>query len=112
MINIASILGLRQDQSVASYAVSKASLIQLTKVLALELARFSIRVNSIAPGYIDTEWNHAFLSADAGLALIERIPQRRLGLPTDLDGPLLLSSLRRITIYDRSNDHDRQGSLD
>jgi NAD(P)-dependent dehydrogenase (short-subunit alcohol dehydrogenase family) len=51
IINIASILGMRQSASVAPYAVSKAGLIQLTKILALELARFSIRVNSIAPGF-------------------------------------------------------------
>jgi NAD(P)-dependent dehydrogenase (short-subunit alcohol dehydrogenase family) len=90
IINVASILGLRQSASVAPYAVSKAGLIQLTKILALELARFSIRVNAIAPGYIDTELNHAFWATNAGLALIKRIPQRRLGMPTDLDGPLLL----------------------
>jgi aminoglycoside phosphotransferase (APT) family kinase protein/NAD(P)-dependent dehydrogenase (short-subunit alcohol dehydrogenase family) len=90
VINIASILGLRQSSSVAPYAVSKAGLIQLTKILALELARFSIRVNAIAPGYFDTELNHAYWSTNAGLALIKRIPQRRLGVPTDLDGPLLL----------------------
>jgi NAD(P)-dependent dehydrogenase (short-subunit alcohol dehydrogenase family) len=90
IINIASILGLRQSSSVAPYAVSKAGLIQLTKILALELARFSIRVNSIAPGYIDTDLNHAFWSTDSGLALVKRIPQRRLGVPSDLDGPLLL----------------------
>lgn len=90
IINIASILGLRQSSSVAPYAVSKAGVIQLTKILALELARFSIRVNAIIPGYIDTELNHAYWSSDAGLALIKRIPQRRLGMPADLDGALLL----------------------
>lgn len=90
IINIASLLGSRQSSAVAPYAVSKAGLIQLTKVLALELARFSIRVNAISPGYIDTELNHAFWTTDAGLALIKRIPQRRLGTLKDLNGPLLL----------------------
>jgi NAD(P)-dependent dehydrogenase (short-subunit alcohol dehydrogenase family) len=90
IINVASILGIRQVASVAPYGVSKAGLIQLTQLMALELARYSIRVNAIAPGYIDTELNHDFWQTEAGLALIRRIPQRRLGQPADLDGPLLL----------------------
>lgn len=90
IINIASVLGLRQAGGVLSYAVSKAGAIQLTKTLALELARFGIRVNAIAPGYLHTELNNAFWESDAGKALIKRIPQRRLGQLGDLDGPLLL----------------------
>jgi len=90
IINIASILGLRQSSTVLPYAVSKAGLIQLTKVLALELSRFNIRVNALAPGYFDTELNRDFWSSPAGEALIRRIPQRRVGQLDDLDGPLLL----------------------
>ena len=90
IINIASILGLRQAAGVASYAVSKAAVIQLTKVAALELARFGVRVNALAPGYISTELNATFWETDAGKAMINRIPQRRLGQPEELDGPLLL----------------------
>lgn len=90
IINIASILGLRQAGQVASYAVSKAGLVQLTKTLALELARYSIRVNALAPGYVETELNRDFWASAAGAALIKRIPQRRLGQLTDLDGALLL----------------------
>jgi len=90
IINIASILGLRQASMVASYAASKAALIQLTKTLALELARYDIRVNAIAPGYIESDLNRDFFATEAGQALVRRIPQRRLGSPHDLDGPLLL----------------------
>jgi len=90
IINIASILGVRVAGGVATYAISKAGVVQMTKVLALEWARHGIRVNALAPGYIETELNDAFFSSDAGKALIRRIPQRRLGELRELDGPLLL----------------------
>lgn len=90
IINIASILGLRVAGRSLPYAVSKAGLIQMTKALALEWARHQIRVNAIAPGYIETDLNRDFFATEAGGALIKRIPQRRLGKPSDLDGALLL----------------------
>lgn len=90
IVNVASILGLRQAGGVVSYAVSKAGVVQLTKSLALEWARYGIRVNAIAPGYVETELNQEFWGTDAGKALIKRIPQRRLGQLSDLDGPMLL----------------------
>lgn len=90
IINIASIVGLRQSARLAGYAASKAAAVQLTKVSALELARFGIRVNCICPGYIATDMNRAFWETDPGKAMLKRIPQHRLGQPGELDGPLLL----------------------
>lgn len=90
IVNVASILGLRQAGGIVSYTVSKAGVIQLSKTLALEWARYGVRVNALAPGYIETDFNADFWRTDAGQALIKRIPQRRLGQLTDLDGPLLL----------------------
>jgi NAD(P)-dependent dehydrogenase (short-subunit alcohol dehydrogenase family) len=89
IINVASILGHRVAGQVAAYATSKAALVQLTKSMALEWARYGIRVNALCPGYISTDLNHEFLASDAGQALIKRIPQRRFGTLTDLEGPLL-----------------------
>ncbi len=90
IINIASILGLRTIGGLPAYSASKAGLIHLTKAMALELAVHGIRVNSLAPGYIETDLNREFFASDAGKALITRIPQRRLGRLEDLDGSLVL----------------------
>jgi NAD(P)-dependent dehydrogenase (short-subunit alcohol dehydrogenase family) len=90
IVNIASILGLRVTVGVAAYEAAKAGLIHLTRALALEWARHAIRVNALAPGYIETELNAEFFASEAGKALLARIPMRRLGELADLDGPLLL----------------------
>jgi len=90
IINIASILGLRVTGAVSPYCASKGGLIQLTKAMALELARNNIRVNAIAPGYIATAMNNDFWETEAGRKMLARIPQRRLGHASELDGPLLL----------------------
>ncbi len=89
IINIASILGLRVAGQVAPYATSKAGLVQLTRSMALEWARYGIRANALCPGYVETEFNTDFFATDAGKALIKRIPYRRLGKLEDLEGPLL-----------------------
>jgi NAD(P)-dependent dehydrogenase (short-subunit alcohol dehydrogenase family) len=90
IVNIASILGLRTIGQVAPYNASKAGLIHLTQALAMEWARYKIRVNAICPGYIETEMNSAFWKTPGGQKLIDRIPQRRIGQPEHLDGALLL----------------------
>ncbi len=90
IINIASILGLRVGGSVTPYCASKAGLIHLTKAMAFELARNRIRVNAIAPGYIETDFNREFFESDVAQKMVARIPFRRLGLKQELDGPLLL----------------------
>ncbi|ASJ72892.1 SDR family NAD(P)-dependent oxidoreductase [Granulosicoccus antarcticus] len=90
IVNIASILGLRVAGQVSAYATSKAAVVQMSKSLALEWARFGIRVNVLCPGYFETALNKEFFATEAGLALIQRIPQRRLGQPEELDGAMLL----------------------
>jgi NAD(P)-dependent dehydrogenase (short-subunit alcohol dehydrogenase family) len=90
IVNIASIAAARVITGVAGYTAAKAALVQLTRQMAVELARHRIRVNALAPGYVETEINRDFFASDAGQAMIRRIPQRRLGTVEDLTGPLLL----------------------
>ena len=90
IVNIASILASRIIPGVAGYTAAKAGLVQLTRQMAVELARHGIRVNAIAPGYIASDINRDFFASPAGQAMVKRIPQRRLGEPQDLDGALLL----------------------
>ncbi len=90
IINIASILGLRVAKTLSSYSVTKAAVIQLTKAMAIELARYNIRVNAIAPGYVLTEMNREFFESDDAQPWINQIPQRRIAEPEELDGLLLL----------------------
>src|SRR3982075_3995396 len=68
IVNIASVLGLSVMKFLSPYTVSKAGIIQATKAMALELVGNRIRVNALAPGYIDTEMNHEFWATPAGEA--------------------------------------------
>ncbi len=90
VINIASILATRVTTATAPYAASKAALLHLSKSLALEWARYNIRVNALSPGYIETRMTSDFFKTEAGLRTIKRIPQHRIGQPSDLDGAVLL----------------------
>ncbi len=90
IVNIASVLGTGVLKAISPYAISKAGMIQGTRAMALELAGNGIRVNALAPGYIDTEMNHDFWATPAGEKLTRRIPQRRVGAESDLDGAILL----------------------
>ena len=89
IINISSVLASRTIGRVPAYCAAKAGLTHLTHVLAIELARFGILVNALAPGYVETDFNRAFFQTEPGKALISRIPLKRLGQTDDLDGALL-----------------------
>ncbi|WP_029031606.1 SDR family NAD(P)-dependent oxidoreductase [Salinarimonas rosea] len=90
IVTIASIVAERVAGGVAPYCISKAGVKQMNAALALEWARHGIRVNALAPGYIETEINAGFFDTPAGEALVKRIPMRRLGRPEDLDAAFLL----------------------
>lgn len=90
IVNIASITGLQPSQMISGYAASKAAVDHLTRNMAIELARYGIRANAIAPGYFVTAINDEYLNSELGERMKKRIAMRRFGNYSDLDGPLLL----------------------
>ena len=88
IVQVASTAGLRIGGQMGSYAASKAALIQLSGVMALELASKGVRVNSLCPGNIETQMQDA-LSGFSD-ALVRRTPLRRFGKVEELDGAFLL----------------------
>ena len=89
IINISSISGFKPFQQSMAYAATKAAVIQMTKVIAMELGPAGIRVNAIAPGFFDTDMTRRYQDADAKATLeayTARIPLRKRGQPEDLSG--------------------------
>jgi NAD(P)-dependent dehydrogenase (short-subunit alcohol dehydrogenase family) len=90
IINIASITAHRTQLMTTAYCVSKAGVDHMTRHMALEMARFGVRVNAISPGYFKTEINDSYLESEEGAKMIRRIAMRRIGSIDELAGPLLL----------------------
>jgi len=89
IVNIASVLGHRPLPQTGIYAASKAAVIQMTRSAALELARENIRVNALAPGYIMTDLNRAFLQSEDGARLAKKVPMRRFAAAEELSAALM-----------------------
>lgn len=83
IVNVSSVVALRGNAGQVNYAAAKAGLIGLTKSLARELAPRNIRVNAVAPGYIETEMTLA-LPEQVRAATLERTPLGRAGIPSDV----------------------------
>lgn len=90
IVNVASVLAEKAMRELSAYCMSKAALLHLTRVQALEWARHGINVNALCPGYIRTEINDAYWDTERGQAFVKTFPRRRVGEPQDLDGALLL----------------------
>lgn len=90
IVNIASMAGMRVLSQIGVYCMSKAAVIHMTKAMALEWGRYGINVNCICPGYIDTEINHHHWQTDQGRKLIDMMPRKRIGQPSDLDSTLMM----------------------
>ena len=89
IINVSSILGFTANQQSLAYGATKSAVIQMTKVMAVELGYAGIRVNAIAPGFFDTDMTQRYHEDDSKEALeayTAKIPLRRRGQPEDLSG--------------------------
>jgi 3-oxoacyl-[acyl-carrier protein] reductase len=83
IINISSVIGLMGNVGQSNYAASKAAIIGFSKSLAKELAKKGVRVNVVAPGYIQTDMTEA-ISEEAKTKLKDMIPMGKLGEPEDI----------------------------
>lgn len=90
IVNTGSIYSHVSGSHKADYNVSKVAIDQLTKNMALELARSGVRVNSLCPGYFETAINEKEFATEQGQAYIKRLVPRRTGRYHELTGPLLL----------------------
>ncbi|MEE8586346.1 MAG: 3-oxoacyl-ACP reductase family protein [Acidobacteriota bacterium] len=88
IINITSIVGLRGYSGLAAYASTKAGMDAITRSLARELGQRNIRINSVAPGYLETEMTHGLGSGQKD-QIVRRTPLGRLGRPEDVVGAVL-----------------------
>lgn len=98
IVNMASVAGVRARPTRASYNSSKAAVRHLTTCMAVELGQHGIRVNSIAPGYIDTEMTRWVREDPAAMdRALSTVPLRRIGAPIEVFGALsfLLSDASR-----------------
>ena len=87
IINTSSVLGFKSSPQSLVYAATKAALIQMTKVIALELGPAGVRVNAIAPGFFETDMTKRYHEDPDRLdAYVSRIPLRKTGRPEDLAG--------------------------
>jgi 3-oxoacyl-[acyl-carrier protein] reductase len=92
IINLSSIVGVKGNPGQSSYAASKAGIIGFTKSIAQEIGSRNIRVNAIAPGFIETDMTH-YLKDGGGEKWFEKIPMQRFGKPEEIaDVALFLAS--------------------
>ncbi len=83
IVNISSVSGVYGNATQTNYSASKAGIIGFTKALAKEVAGYGVRVNAVAPGFIETDMT-SVLSDKASAAMRERIPLKRFGKPEDV----------------------------
>ena len=90
IINLSSVAATRPFDQRSVYCMSKAAISHMTRVLALEWAKYGIRVNELAPGWIGTEVNLPFFETDLGRAYLQTFLRKRVGEPEHLDAAFML----------------------
>lgn len=86
IVNIASVSGIRGNAGRVAYGASKAGVIMMTQVMAVELASHGVRVNAVAPGPIETPLVREMHTSASRSEWTDRVPQRRYGTPDELAG--------------------------
>jgi len=91
IINVASINSYMHEPDIGVYAISKAAVVQATKIMAEEWAKYNIRVNAVAPGQIHTRLGDSIFEArpDYKKVFLERVPMRRIGDPDEIVGAMI-----------------------
>jgi 3-oxoacyl-[acyl-carrier protein] reductase len=89
IINMSSIIGIRGNAGQSSYAASKAGIIGFTKSIAQEIASRNIRVNAIAPGFIETDMTHYLKEGEAAQSFLAKIPLGRFGSAEEIGNTTL-----------------------
>jgi 3-oxoacyl-[acyl-carrier protein] reductase len=84
IVNVSSVNGLYAEPGIIAYSASKGAIVMLTKALAIELAPYGIRVNSVAPGWVDTPMGAGVLDAKSKAKVIERIPLGYIAPPMEI----------------------------
>ncbi|MFH2055423.1 MAG: 3-oxoacyl-ACP reductase family protein [bacterium] len=92
IVNISSTAGQRGEPLHSHYAATKGAAISLTKSLAVELAPYGIRVNCVAPGWVDTDMSRPSLASPEAEKILKTIPLGRVGTPDEIAGPILFAA--------------------
>ncbi len=91
IINVTSVDGFRPEPNIGAYAISKAAVVMATKIMAMELAQYNIRVNAIAPGNIHTRLGDSRIGLTPTFEkeMLDRTPMKRIGDPDDIVGGMI-----------------------
>jgi NAD(P)-dependent dehydrogenase (short-subunit alcohol dehydrogenase family) len=91
IINVASMDAFRHEPDIGVYSISKAAVVQATKIMAEEWAKYNIRVNAIAPGHIHTRLGDSVFEAmpEYKKELLDKVPMRRIGDPDEIVGAMI-----------------------
>jgi NAD(P)-dependent dehydrogenase (short-subunit alcohol dehydrogenase family) len=90
IVNIASVAAFKVLSQIGVYCMTKAAVVHMTRAQAMEWGRYGINVNAICPGYIRTEINADHWQTEQGQKLVQMLPRKRIGVPSDLDSLLLM----------------------